>query len=88
MKAYVFQVELKPDEEGWRGFYPAWEDIGASTWGNTREEALQNIQEVLGMMIEEFVEEGRPISGTETLSVAEGAAVAAPMIEPGSPTRS
>ena len=76
MKTYVFQVQLKPDEEGWRAFYPPWEEIGASTWGNTREQDLQNIQEVLGMMTEEFVEEGRPISATETLSVAEGAAVA------------
>ena len=79
MKTYVFQVQLKPDEEGWRGFYPAWEDIGASTWGNTREEALKNIQEVLCMIIEEFVAEGRPISATETLRVAEGAAVAVTM---------
>ena len=79
MKTYVFQVELKPDEEGWRACYPPWEDMGASTWGNIREQALQNIQEVLGIMIEEFVEEGRPISATETLRVAEGAAVAVTM---------
>ena len=32
MKTYGFRVELEPDEEGWRAFYPPWEEIGASTW--------------------------------------------------------
>ncbi|MCH8309942.1 MAG: hypothetical protein IIB17_05515 [Chloroflexi bacterium] len=57
MKSYVFKVGLEPDEEGWRAFYSPWEEIGASTWGLTQEEALKNIQEVLGMIVEEFAEE-------------------------------
>jgi predicted RNase H-like HicB family nuclease len=54
MKSYVFHVELEPDEEGWRAFYPPVEEVGASTWGENRPEALKNIQEVLSMIIEEF----------------------------------
>ena len=61
MKTYVFQVEMEPDEEGWHIFYPPWRNIGASTWGSTREEALKNIQEVLEMILEDLIEENDPI---------------------------
>lgn len=71
----MFQVELKPDGEGWRALYSAWEKIGASTWGYTKEEALENIQEVLSMIVEEFVEDQQPIPTSEDERVAEGAAV-------------
>lgn len=76
MKTYVFRVELEPDEEGWRAFYPPLEDIGASTWGKTREEALKNIQEVLSMILEEFAEEGRPVPVAKQMTVEEGTVVA------------
>ena len=56
-RRYLFRVGLEPDEEGWRTFYSPWEDIGASTWGLTQEEALKNIQEVLEMIVEEFAED-------------------------------
>ena len=54
VKSYTFQVELEPDGEGWHIFFPYWEEIGASTWGSTQEEALNHIREVLEMIIEEF----------------------------------
>ncbi len=76
MKTYVFQVELEPDDEGWRAFYPPWEGIGASTWGYTKEEALKHIQEVLSMILEEFAEEGQPVPSTDQMHVSEGPAVA------------
>jgi predicted RNase H-like HicB family nuclease len=76
VKTYVFQVEVEPDEEGWRAFYPPWEEIGASTWGYTKEEAIKNIQEVLSMILEEFNEEGRPIPATEQMTVSESTLVA------------
>ena len=60
MKSYVFKVELEPDEDGWHVFYPPWRKIGASTWGSTREEAMQNIREVLELILEEFEEDGKP----------------------------
>jgi hypothetical protein len=53
VKTYIFKVELEPDEEGWRAFYGPWENIGASTWGGTQDEALKNIQEVLSMILTE-----------------------------------
>jgi len=34
---------------------------GAATWGNTFEEALRNIQEVVQMVIEEMLKDGEPI---------------------------
>ena len=61
MKTYTFQVVSERDEEGWHIYYPDWENIGASTWGYTQEEALRYIQEVLEMIIEEFNEEGIPL---------------------------
>ena len=76
MKSYVFRVELEPDEPGWRAFYPPLEEIGASTWGENKEAALKNIQEVLSMIIDEFIEEGRPVPATENMNVAEGVLVA------------
>ena len=76
VKTYVFRVELESDKEGWRAFYPPMEDIGASTWGRTEKEALKNIQEVLSMIVEESVEEGRPIPAEDQVTVSEGALVA------------
>ena len=76
MKTYVFQVELEPDGEGWRAFSPEWETLGGSTWGYTQEEALKNIQEVLSMIVEEFLEDAQAIPTTEHETVAAGAAVA------------
>jgi len=75
MKTYVFRVVLEPDcwpnepESAcvWRAYIPILEAQGAATWGKTREEALKNIHEVLEMILEEFLEEGRPIpSGPES----------------------
>ncbi len=52
MKTYVFCVELEPDEEGWRAFYPPLEELGASTWGESQEAALKHSKEVLTMILE------------------------------------
>ena len=69
MKTYAFRVVLEkdkwPDEPAkkavWRAYIPVLEEIGAATVGDTQEEALKNIQEVLEMIIEELIEEGKPI---------------------------
>ena len=71
MKSYTFQVELEPDGEGWHIYYPSWANIGASTWGYTREEALYYIKEVLEMIIEEFEEEGIPLPPMESEEPAD-----------------
>ena len=67
MKTYNFKVIVEPDEDfdgnpsGWHVFCPALESIGGSTWGETREAALKNINEVVQMIVQEFVEEGRAL---------------------------
>ena len=61
MTTYTFKVVLEPDEDRWRAYCPALEAQGASTWGYTRQEALQHIREVLEMLAAELVEEGKPM---------------------------
>ncbi|MGD0012708.1 MAG: type II toxin-antitoxin system HicB family antitoxin [Terriglobia bacterium] len=61
MKTYTFKVVVERDEDRWHAYCPALEQYGAATWGNTREEALKHIQEVVQMVIEELAEDGIPI---------------------------
>lgn len=75
MISYTFNVTLEPDEDGWRAFYAPLESQGASTWGKTKEEALQNLEEVLSMIVEELADEGRPLPRSIGMTVSEGAAV-------------
>jgi predicted RNase H-like HicB family nuclease len=64
MKIYNFKVILEPDEDfdgnpsGWHVYCPALKKLGGSTWGETREEALKNMSEVVHMIVQEFMEEG------------------------------
>ena len=58
MKTYTFKVVVERDEDRWHAYCPALEQYGAATWGNTREEALKHIQEVVQMVIEELAEDG------------------------------
>ena len=72
MKTYAFKVVLEkdkwhdePDEAAvWRAYVPVLEDKGAASWGDTKEEALKNIQEVTQMVIESMVEHHEPIPET------------------------
>lgn len=58
---------MEPDEDfegnpsGWHAYCPALKNIGGATWGETREEALRNIGDVVRMIVEEFIEEGRAL---------------------------
>jgi predicted RNase H-like HicB family nuclease len=61
MTTYTFKVVVEPDEVRWRAYVPALEAQGASTWGYTREEALEHIREVLEMLVAELAEEGKPV---------------------------
>jgi predicted RNase H-like HicB family nuclease len=76
MKTYLFDIELEPDQEGWRAFHPPLEDIGASTWGKSKEEALNNIQEVLSLILDELSEEEKPLAHTDGLTVSDRLLVA------------
>jgi predicted RNase H-like HicB family nuclease len=61
MKTYTFKVVVEPDEDRWHAYCPALGQYGAATWGNTHDEALKHIQEVVQMVIEELAEDGIPI---------------------------
>ena len=61
MKTYNFRIIVEPDEDGWIAYCPALVDKGAATGGATREEAFENIQEVLQMVVESLIELGVPI---------------------------
>ena len=61
MRSYVFKVVVEPDEDKWRARVPELESKGAATWGNTREEAFRNIEEVIRMVIKDMLEDGEPI---------------------------
>jgi len=66
MKTYNFKVVMEPDEDAqgnpaWHAYCPALESVGAATSGRTREEALSNVNEVVRMIVQEFIEEGKPL---------------------------
>ena len=61
MRSYVFKVVVEPDEDKWHARVPQLESKGAATWGNTREEAFRNIEEVTRMVIEDTLADGEPI---------------------------
>lgn len=66
MKTYSFKVVVEPDEDAlgnpaWFASCPALESMGAATSGRTREEALRRINEVVRMIVQEFVEDGKPL---------------------------
>jgi predicted RNase H-like HicB family nuclease len=76
MESYRFQVIVEQDEDG---IYVA--DVpalcGCHTQGNTFEEALENIREVIEMCVEELRQEGTVINprypevvGIKTLDIA------------------
>lgn len=61
MRTYVFDVVIEPDEDGWFAYCPLLEDRGAATWGQTKEEAAEKIQEVLELVVECMIKDGEPI---------------------------
>lgn len=61
MKIYVCKVVLESDEARWSAHCPALAHLGAATWGNTEEEALTHIREVVRMIVAELIEDGEPI---------------------------
>jgi predicted RNase H-like HicB family nuclease len=66
MKTYSFKVVLEPDEDAqgnpaWFAYCPALESVGGATSGRTREEAIRNVNEVVRMIVQEFIEDGKPL---------------------------
>jgi predicted RNase H-like HicB family nuclease len=66
MKTYSFKLLIEPDEDAlgnpaWHAYCPALESIGGATSGRTKEEALSRINDVVNMIVREFIEDGRPL---------------------------
>ena len=80
MKSYVFKVVVEDDEHedgrpAFRAYCPALESAGASTWGDTKDEAMKNIGEVLHMIVDELAGEGKEIPADALIASAESNAV-------------
>jgi predicted RNase H-like HicB family nuclease len=66
LKTYSFKVVIEADEDAqgnpaWHAYCPALVAIGGATSGRTKEEALSNINELVHMIVQEFIEEGKPL---------------------------
>jgi predicted RNase H-like HicB family nuclease len=61
MKTYIFKVVVEPDDDKWSAYCPALLPQGATTWGNTQEEALKHINEVVQLIVQELLEDGEPV---------------------------
>jgi predicted RNase H-like HicB family nuclease len=82
MRTYTFKVIVERDEDldgnpsGWHAYCPALESLGGSTWAENREKALKNINELVHMIVEELIEDGKklpegPIDSVEVEEVSE-----------------
>ncbi len=74
MKTYVFRVVVEPDEDRWAAYCPVLKKYAAATWGYTREEALENIREVIEMTIASMLEHGEQVpeeTGTDVQVFSE-----------------
>ncbi|MCL5036211.1 MAG: type II toxin-antitoxin system HicB family antitoxin [Chloroflexi bacterium] len=60
MKAYIFKVEMRQEEDNrWSVWVPSLP--GCSSWGYSSDEALKNIQEAVQCHLEAMIEEGEKI---------------------------
>ena len=64
MKSYVFKVVVEEDKfedgrKGYSAYCPAIE--AAVTWGETEEQALQRINELVRALVQMSVERGEPV---------------------------
>ena len=78
MKSYVFKVVVEDDQfedgrPGFSAYCPSLE--GAYTWGETREQALERVQEVVKLILDEMRDEGKPIPPDAALLEVESPAV-------------
>jgi len=78
MKTYTFKVVVEPDEGGFHAYCPALRHLGAVTQGASEQEALDNINEVVQMIVDELHEEGAPLpqASSGDVDVYDGARVA------------
>ena len=69
MKTYTFKVILEKDffedgREAYHAYAPALK--AAATWGYTKEEAINNIKDVIQMVVESMIEHHEPLPSGDT----------------------
>jgi len=64
-----FEVVYEPDEGGLHVSVPALK--GCHSWGETREEARENIREAITLWLETARERGLPFPDRETVEITE-----------------
>ena len=64
---YNFKIVLEPNEDfdgnpsEWRAYCPVLERQGASTWAESEDEAMKNINELVRMVVGSMLEHGERI---------------------------
>ncbi len=61
LRTYTLAVVLEPSDGMWHAHCPTLLDYGAATWAASREEALEHIREVVGMVVACMAEDGVPV---------------------------
>jgi len=76
MKTLILKVILKEEEDGrWSASIPALS--GCSSWGYSKQEALDNIKDAADIYIEDMIDAGEGIpSASDKLEIIEEPAVA------------
>lgn len=74
MRSYVFKLVIEEDvfEDGTPAFHASCPALkGCHSWGHTYQEALANIQEAVGLYVEDLREAGEPIPTDSVLGAME-----------------
>lgn len=66
---YKVVLEFDPEDECWVTFVPSLDDI--STWGKSKEEALENTREAIAGYLEALNKEGLPLPPNRSVEIAE-----------------
>ncbi|MCD4785879.1 MAG: type II toxin-antitoxin system HicB family antitoxin [Candidatus Eremiobacteraeota bacterium] len=78
LKTYIFAVKIQEEEDKrWSVWIPDLQ--GCTSWGYSKQEALENIKEALQLYVEVMIEKGEPLpANTElkTLKLLDSPAVA------------
>ena len=76
MKTFILKVILKEEEDGrWSASIPALS--GCSSWGYSKQEALDNIKDAAEIYIEDMIDSGEGIpTPSDKLEVMEETAIA------------
>ena len=75
MKTYIFEVEIEQDDDGrWSAWIAALE--GCATWGYSKEEALDALQDAAKAYIEVLIDKGMVVPLGTGVKTVEAPAVA------------